>query len=515
MVEKLSVPNPKDIRDAILRVDRSGLIVRGIPNPNVTFGSDYYLRAESVAQQLAILYANQQVLAEQTMPDSAEGTDLQRILDIFGLSPREAQPSSGPVILESSAACTILTTQQLIDDQGQTYAVTLGGSYNDGDEIPIQAISTGKGTNHPQGTLLQWVSPPAFASATTLVGIGGLIGGADTDTDETSRDRLFTYFRNPPQAGNWSQVAGWATSASASVWAAYVYPALNGPATVGVCVLGPLGFDATNGFTREISTPTLNLVIGYLAARVPEGINVLVTTPTDTGISTGPCIDCDVAIGVQLPVAITGGGLGGGWVDAVPWPNLLVDGTYAYAETVTSTTDITITSNDPANCPTSTDIVVGDTTICWFSPTAWANGDDPVIVATVTAVTTTTTGHVRVSLSTPFPEVEIGDYIFPNSENVQLYVTAWMAAMENMGPGEWTDHPQVIIRAARRPRTAASNPFNLSGVQLRSITDVGEEVLDIDYLHSNVDTPGVPTDTTVSSPLILVPRRFGIFDKIP
>lgn len=515
MADKFSVPSPSNIRDAILRVDRSGLNVRGIPNANVTKDSDYWIRAESLSQQLSILYANQQVLAEQTMPDSATSTDLVRILDIFGLSPRTSQPSAGNVVLASSANTSILTSQQLIDDQGQVFQVTVGGTYANSDEVPVQAVSTGKGTNHPQGTVLQWISPPAFADQKALVAIGGLIGGADTDTDETSRNRLFTYFRNPPQAGNWSQVAGWAEAASASVWAAYVYPALNGPATVGVVVLGPLGFDVTDGFTREVSSVTLNLVNAYLAARMPEGIQIITITPTDTGVSIGPDTDADVSIGLALPLSVTGGGLGGGWVDAEPWPRILGTATRVIVEAVTSSTDITLTSDDVASCPTSADIVPGQTQICWFSPTAWAAGDDPIIVATVLTIVSGTTGHVRVTLSAPLIGIVVGDYVFPNAENVQAYATAWIAAMEDMGPGQWTDHPQVLIRAKRRPVVTSSNPADFTSVQLRQISDVGEEVLDVAYLYRNVTSLGVPANTTTASPLILVPRRFGFYNHIP
>lgn len=519
MADQLRVPSPDEIRGSILRVDRTALIVRGVANPNVTKDSDYWIRAESLAQHLAPLYANQQVRADQTMPDTAVGPDLTRILAIFELQPRGAQGSTGPAILDTSNATFIPTTQQLIDSNGQVWQVTVGATYNNGDNIPIAAISTGAGTNHPQGTALQWVSSPAYANPKALVGVGGLIGGADADVDETSRNRLLTYFRNPPQGGNWSQVKGWGEAASASVQACYVYPALNGPGTFGVCVLGPLTFDGTNGWTRQVSSTTLNIVQAYLEAFMPEHSKVTIVTPTDVGGSS-PDIDTSTSIGMSLPLSTIGGGPGGGWVDATPWPELegaspsTITASRVYLSAKTSDTSFTLTSNDPTYCPSSTHLVVGETQIGWFSQAAYAAGNPPIVTAVVTAVSGTT-GALVVTISKPFPNIAVGDFIMPVSENIQAYALAYLTSMNDMGPGQWTSNAQVLVRGSRRPLVAVSNPSDFTGTLLRALSSVGDEVLDVDYLYRSVTTPTIPANTTVASPLVLVPFRFGFFNRIP
>lgn len=518
MVDKLVVPNPSQIRDAILRVDRSGLLARGVANPNVSKGTDYWVRAESLSQQLAIIFANQQVEADQAMPDTAEDDDLQRWLNIFNIGFRAAQPAAGPVVLNSSATTFIAIGQQLIDSEGQTYQVTTGGSYAPGAIIPIIGISTGKATNHPQGEVLRWIGAPAYANELVLVGVGGLIGGADTDTNETARDRLFTLLRNPPQGGNWSQVAQWGAAASSSVLAAYVYPAINGPGTFGVCVVGPLSFDLTLGWTRQVSTAVLNLDTGYITARMPEHADLVEVTPTDLLVGS-PCVDTDVSIGLSLPLSAAGGGPGGGWVDATPWPVLFGTATRVSVSAVTSSTDITLTSDDAATTPSTAGLLAGQTTVAWFSSANFAAGQDPLVVATVVSVVSGVTGAIRVTLSTPFTGIVVGDYVMPNASNIQAYARAWMAAMQNMGPGEWSAHPDVLRRGQRRPLGTSQNPYSLGGANLRFITDVGEEVLDVQYLARSTTTPAAgvavtPGNPASAPPNILTPRRVAFYNKI-
>lgn len=519
MATPISVPRPSDIRDAGLRTVRSGLLKRGVPNPNVTEGTDEWIRWEAFSIQLAIGFANQQILTDQILPDTAEQDGLARHLAIYGIGFRPAQGSNGNVTLNSSAATFIPTGQQLIDAIGNLFEVSIGGTYNNGEPVPVHAIVGGLSTNHQAGEVLQWVAAPAFTDRRAIVATGGLKDGADADTNETARNRLLALLRNPRGGGNWPQVKGWAEQASASVQAAYVYPAINGPATYGVVVVGPLSFDPVLGWTREVTTATVNLVASYVAAQMPIHADQVDATPTDT-VSSSPAVDTDVAIGLALPISTAGGGPGGGWVDATPWPALLGTATRVTVQTVTSSTDITLTSDDVATTPNVTGLIAGQTTIAWFSSAAYAAGQDPLVIATVATIVSTTTGHVRITLSTPFTGIVVGDFVMPNAENIQDYARAWLQAMNDMGPGEWSAHADVLVHGRRQPLGIVQNPYSLGGVQLRAITDVGEEVADAAYLYRSTTTPAAgvavtPGNPASAPPNILVPRRFGFFNKIP
>jgi uncharacterized phage protein gp47/JayE len=466
-LDQFYVPSVDELVQSNLRVRRNALILRGVPNPNLTESSDHFVYVNALAQNIAPAYQNVVIKSDQQMPDTSVGQQLIRILAIFGLKPGEATGASGNIVFKTSQATLVVLGAQLIDAVGQVFLVTIGGTYNDDDPIPISGGSattegsTGKGTNHDAGDILQWVGgAPAFADATVTVAIGGLTGGADKDDDEAMRALLYSHLRNPAGGGNWSQVIGWAKAASASVNAAFVFPALNGPATIGLVVLGVLSYDATNGFTRETSETVRGLVHAYVSAQFNARGHVELTTQTPKDAD-GAAVATDVSIGLELPASTGAGGPGGGWIDAVPWPALLGTATRCSVSVVTDSTHLTLTSNDAATTPSAIGLVDGVTEIAWFSPAAWAAGDNPVVSATVIAHGGST-GAITVTLSAPFTGIIAGNFVFPNAENAEVYAQAFMTAMANLGPGQWYPNLALIPEAARQPLVQRQQPSDLT-----------------------------------------------------
>ena len=281
------------IRDNILRVIRNGLIQRGVSSPNVTPGSDWYIQAQAVANQLAVVQANAVIKADELMPDTATEESLARICSIFGLSKQAAAGSVGTVILDSSASTTITTGDELIDGSGQVYAVTTGGIYADGASIPIAATSTGKLTNHAAEDVLRWVATPPFANEKALVGPNGLTNGIDEEDDEVLRGRLFALLQIAPRSGNSEHVAEWGEASTASVQKFFVYPAIEGPSTVhGAAAAAP----TETSKSRVVQTATMaGTVTPYVQGLLPEHAYSVITTVED--------VECDVAFGLTLPEA--------------------------------------------------------------------------------------------------------------------------------------------------------------------------------------------------------------------
>ena len=172
------------IRADFCRTMKNGLIARGVPNPNVSPGSDIYLLGTAIGNELAVVNANAIIARDQTMPDTATGEGLKNWGKVVDREPQPAAGSVGRVILDSSAATTVATGASLIDDTGLRYEVITGGIYADGDEIPIRALDVGRSTNHAEGDVLRWSSAPPFADEKAIVATGGLIvklDGGSTD----------------------------------------------------------------------------------------------------------------------------------------------------------------------------------------------------------------------------------------------------------------------------------------------------------------------------------------------
>lgn len=502
-----AAPTPTEIRDNILRTTRNGLIARGIANPNVSEKSDHWVRATALANELAPVFSNQQIRCDQLMPDTALDADLGRILAIFGDSFQPAGGSSGNIVHSASASGLVSVGTQLIDSSGNVFEVAIGGIYANGATIPVQAVDVGESTNHLAGDVLQWVSPPAYAAATVLVATGGLTNGTNADTNESARERLYAHLQNPRQAGNPAQIIDWAAEASTAVAAAYSYPALDGPATEGLCVVGQLTYDSTAGFSRSLSATVVSTVEAYVNAQLSPRTLLTCETATD--------VDADISIGLALPDAAAAGGPGGGWWDANPWPILNGASTRVYVSSVTSTTQFTLTSDEASTTPSATNLVDGVTQISWFSPVEWYAGRAAVQTSTVVSHSGTT-GALVVVVDKPFIGIKAGDYVFPGCENAETYAQALMTSLASLGPGQWTADPNRLTqgRALRRPYTNKSNPSDLTATVIRAITDSGEEVSDGAFLYRSVTTPGVPA-TTASPPNILVPRSIGFYNSIP
>lgn len=502
-INEFVVRDSTTIRDGILRVIRNGLIQRGVSDPNVTPGSDWWVEAQAVANQLAVIEANGLIKSEELLPDTATEDNLARISAIFGLTKQAASGSVGSVILESSASTTVATGAQLIDGAGLSYEVSTGGTYANGASIPIRAISTGFDTNHDEDDVLRWVSAPPFAAEKALVGPGGLVNGIDAEDDEALRGRLLSLLQTPPSTGNAEHVAELAEASTPSVQKAFVYPAIQGPSTVHVAVSAA---PTLTNKSREVASATMSgTVTPYVQGQLPEHAYSAITTVNDT--------NADVAFGLSLPEAPTASppGPGGGWVNGTPWP--APDNSSTFRCTVTAVTSSSVFTVDATTSPTA-----NVTQICWYSPYEWK-----LYSATVISVSGTSGAYV-ITLDQPFVDIVVGCYIWPKCENAQEYCDAVVDAFALMGPGEKSSNASALVRGFRRPRPAAGWPSTLGSHLTRALTDAQREVLSAQFFHrtdgtttttgsGGVVTPQVPASVS-DPPNIYVPRHISFY-RVP
>jgi hypothetical protein len=491
-IEQLTIKSVEEIRDDYLRTYRNGLIKRGIADPNVSEGTEAFTKATALAQQVYVASANVPLAANAQMADSALGDDLTRVAAIYKLALRPAGPSAGPLVLAASVTSSIAIPggAGLIDPSGLAYTVVTGGSYAAGQSIPIASTDTGAATNLDAGTVLRWVSPPPYVNTTAKVGVGGLTGGIDAEDIEGLRARVLERLQNPPNGTNWASIVAATEGASTAVQKAFAYPACNGPSTVHVCAArAPT---ATNKNRDIDGTVLAGTIVPAVAAAFPEFIDVLVTGAQNYPVS--------LAIGLSLPLSTKAvpAGPGGGFVDAQPFPYVASLG-FAGATAVTNSTAITVVSDLPP--------VVGSQ-VCWLSRDDWT-------LRTAKVVSFTGTGPYALVLDTAFVSVNgvaiaPGDFVFPNAENMAIYVKAVLDGFAKLGPGEKTASSSLLPRAYRRPLVSQAWPASLQRQFLRGLTDSGEEVADVDYLYRSITTLPLPALIT-AGPFILVPSQVGLY----
>ena len=482
----------KVVHDDMLRVLKNALINRGVATPNIGPGSDWDLEATAIGNEHEVLYANQQIVADQQMLDTATGTGLDRIGNFYGLSRRGASLSAGFGTFAASQSSFIAAGQQLIDTQGLRYQVSTGGTYANLAQLPISGVDAGSLTNHISGDVLKWVVAPAYASNSVTINAGGLVGAIDAENDDTYRSRIQGRLAFPPQGGNWAQLAALAVASSTNVQAAFVYPACNGPATVHVCtVTYPTNVAASTAKNRSVDAATMSSVVTpYIQGNIAEYVECNVTTATSQPTS--------VAIGLSLPASPQASppGPGGGWLDATPWPN--------GSDTVTSGTVGTVTSSTVFVVNAFVSPTANVTRVAFLDPSNWT-----FYTARVLSVSGSTPNWT-ITIDTPWPNVANGCYVFPQSTNQTTYVAAIMSAFSNMGPGEVTANATVLSRGFRHPLPTLQWPYTTGTTQLKTVISSGSEVLDARYIRGGSQTPNV-AGSVYTAPSVLVPANIGFY----
>ena len=482
------------IRDDILRTISNGLrglaATQGNPNfqPNVGQNSDYFIKATALGNELAVIHSNTALSNDQNKPTTATGADLDDWLNLMNVPRQGAAPAYGFATCPCSVTSTLIVQgTQLIDpSSGTLYQVQTTGSYGSTTPIPVIAVVGGSATDQPHGYALQWVTTPAFMQSVALVGatIGGsdgLSGGADSEVgvDGPPRARLLSKFRTPPTPGNSAQVIGWCTASSPLVQSAGVYPACLGPSTVFFSVWRPAqtsGVLSGSSKNRSLSATTVNsTVVPYVAGLYESGVFLCGVATTDQ--------PCDIALQLTLPSSPSASppGPGGGWLDGTPWPPSN-GGTAAVSVTNVNPTLNQITLNASTTSPATP----GVTHIAFLDPTTWKLNTATVTVCSGSA------GAWVLTLDTAWPNVAVGNFVFPQSVNQQTYVTAALSAFGNLGAGEWQSAAPANSVSFRRPLATIAWPYSLDGRFLRTVEDSANEVESVTWLYRQYTTPTVP-----------------------
>ena len=496
MSTKFKYKTSDDYREDFLRSISNALqTIAGISNPNVSYGTDHYIIGDAIGKIAELAAYNGIVAADAQMADTATGVDLYRIASVYGLSLRPAGGSAGYLVLSASNAVGLISGLQLIDPSGLKYQVSVGGTYNPGDSVPITSIDTGTAVNVAAGVILRWVSPPAYVDPKSPVGVGGLTGGANAESDEGLRDRLLSVLRSPPGGGNWAQLASSAETSSSSVQKAFVYPAYNGPSTVLVAVAGvPSSTNKNRNVNSLVVSGTIKPAIQSI---IFEGVELRTTTVQNYPAS--------VSIGLSLPSAKTASppGPGGGWLDGNPFPYSTANAPNITSAvySVASTTSFKVFS-DLAPSAGVSHIVYVDSNWNTYHAKVLSYNPSPTVVGGFNVW--------DIVVDTPLIGITTGSWIFPDALNMNSYISSLLSVFASLGPGQLTTNSNLLPYAYRRPYVADSWSTDLDTSVLKFLLNIGDEVRYVNYLYKSVNSPPTPSDVT-QGPYILVPSQIAFY----
>ena len=510
-----------EVRELILRTFREGL--RALVDPETgepvsedtirlvtAKGGRWWTEAEG--DDLVVMGAQKsnEFLAQQLRIDRAGGEYLDRYHGVLWGAPRlPAFGGSGRVTARGLPGMTWPGSTTIPNVSFATYGldpsnkryqvlVTAVADAEGVAELTVAGIDGGSDTNLEPGTEIRWVNPPPGSDPDAVTAGEKFRGGADAETDAAYAERLIALVRHKAASGNWAHIRSYARQVSVSVEDAFVYSCAFRSGSELVAITQKRG-DAVGPGARLPSEGVLAAVTLALvppsSALVPGRVHVLVTPPV--------LQPSNAAMLLALPF-----GSPAGWTDLEPFPP--INGTAAVAiTTVTSQTDIRITTSAPGLLPGGASSATGLHLMVWDVPTS------AFITLAVTTITDLGAGVYRVQLASA-PDghtLALGDWVSPDMARRADLAAAVTAYFDSLGPGEVVPAlDERYSRAYRNPVPNEEKPQRAGQSIVSTITEaLGAPVGDAQLAAPmTVTTPSVPADP-VSGPNLIVAGKFAAY----
>lgn len=180
------------------------------------------------------LYGYLEWAAQQMMVDTAEQAYLDRYAAIWGVQRVPAAFAQGPLTATGTNGVVVPAGTLWRRSDGAEYSSTADATIAGGTAtVQVAAVVEGAAGNAAANTAMQLVQPIAGVNGQALVAAGGLVQGADAETDEALRARILMRIQQPPMGGSATDYVAWALQVP-GVTRAWVYPLEDGPGTVKV-----------------------------------------------------------------------------------------------------------------------------------------------------------------------------------------------------------------------------------------------------------------------------------------
>lgn len=470
IVANAEYPTPQEMLAGLLSEYRYGYNRIGV-TVNVAKGTEPYIRYQALANRLSIAIENNRLALADISPLDAAGDALEELCSTYGVARRPASFAAGLVKVATTAATLIPSGYQCTAPNGMQYRTTTAVVVVAGDNVAVQAVTTGTTSNIASGTVLTWDS----AALSTLnqnctVTSGGIDGGTEEDTDEELRQRLIRRLSFPQVGGNTAQVAGFAEDASSAVQAAFVYPAARGPGSYDVALVAE-GTDTDND--RALNSVTVNNVASAILGNMPGNADLNCTTVAEQRI--------DVIMALSLPLPINAGGAGGGWRDAVPWPSTLsTDAGVLPRVTAFNSGTFTVNTTVAPGEPPQTAMRFGIWDPLTFTMHEYTVAG-PIGGGSGAYTFTTTGGNTswleNLNLTTNYR------YLSAGCVNLASYADEYLSGVRLLGPGEKTTSVDILPRGRRNPPPDVLWPTDINTRLTTVIYSAHEEVTNINYIR--------------------------------
>lgn len=473
-------------------------------------GSRYYIEADAVDLFGQAVQARASYFVDQIRPTRAASSFLLNMHGPLWLKDGKLDAEGGTGVVTASASSGVIfvgsttlpdpAAQVARDPNGKRYQVLLTTvtGLNGVATLTMKGIDGGDDTNLAVGTELTWVNPPLGSEPTAVV-TGTFTGGVESETDAEYAERIEDRIRRRPASGNQAHFRAWAIQASSSVETAFVYASALHAGSVVVCVVQKRA-GAVGPLARIPNLGTLSAVSGYLVPPaspvVPGNVFVLVVPPQPTLTNMG------LRLGMQR-------GTSGGWSDVSPWPRASTLYPRCHITTVSSQTDVQVTTDEAPNFVLPASGVNAPQLMLWDPD---KSAFERLNVATLSSLG----GNVyRIQLTTPPARtMQNDDVVSPYTDRKDIIAAAVQTFFDSLGPGELVDFATDVRahRAFRFPRPNEAYPQKAGqGIVTVLLEELGGVAGDAELVQASVTSPALPANVT-DGPRLLTVNHVGVYD---
>lgn len=210
------------------------------------------------------------------MPDTAADSDLDRVAMAYGVTRKAAAAAEGEVTFTGTPGTVIGAAVPVSTPAGVVFITVAEATIPAGGTITVSVIAALAGSRGNVGAGSVTMVPVSVAGVDSVTNSAAMVGGADSESDTSFRDRLLLKIQLPSASGIESDYVRWAREVQGvddarcvGLWA--------GPGTVKVIIAGE-GMQPAGAETRQRCAD-------YLETLRPIGAQIMVSSVTSVVVN--------------------------------------------------------------------------------------------------------------------------------------------------------------------------------------------------------------------------------------
>lgn len=236
-------------------------------------GTFFYDALMPVAIELEKLYQYGDDISKKAFADTATGKDLEKIVEQFGISRKQAQKATGYVTITGTDGSKVFIGDQVSSDEMNFTCIENKTIEGDSVDVLVECESYGAIGNVPANSIKYF--PKTLQGLQSVVNDEAFTNGYDEENDEELRERYYIKVRTPATSGNIYHYQQWCLEV-AGVGGCKIFPLWNGNGTV-KCVI-------MNSNKKTADETLINSVKAHIEENRPIGATVTVISVIEKSI---------------------------------------------------------------------------------------------------------------------------------------------------------------------------------------------------------------------------------------